>query len=282
MDREKIGVGIVTCGRPELFKKLFESLQPCKEIIDYIAIVEDPRGPNPNYENYITDIIVDNWKGDGSLVGVVSDENMGVAKSKNRLLDILMKEKCDHIFLVEDDIYILNPNVFEKYIETSKITGIQHLNYSQHGLGNKAWPYGDPNPRVVVDYGPITLPLYMHCVGAFSYYTRNCITTVGKMDERYMNAFEHVDHTLSIINADMHPPFWYFADIEKSWEYLGDEPWSIDNSTITSSPHHKDMVQQAEQIFASKFGHTPTQTMDTKMDTLGTKLKNIKYTYGKK
>jgi len=141
---------------------------------------------------------------------------------------------------------------------------------------NKSWPGGKPNPRVIIDYGKIKLPLYPHCVGAFSFYTRTCIKQVGLIDEAYYNAFEHVDHTYRIIKADMHPPFWYFADIENSWEYLGDEEWCIEKSTISSKPDHSQKVQEAMNIFANKHQFIPTHIPLATTECITNKLKLIK------
>ena len=180
----KIGVGIITYNRPELLRKCLNSLIPAE--IHELVIINDG-DPLPY------DI--------GSGVLIENEVNLGVGKSKNRVLKYLIDRGCDYLFLIEDDIYIKDVSVFNKYIEASKITGIEHFNFSQHGMMNKSWPEGKPNPRVVIDYGVIKLPLYPHCVGAFSFYTRNCIEQVGYIDEKYFNAFEHVDHTYEIIQA---------------------------------------------------------------------------------
>ena len=187
---------------------------------------------------------------------------------------------CDHIFLMEDDIFIKDPIVFEKYIEASRVTGIQHFNFSQHGVMNKTWS-GDPNPVNVIDYGSLKIELHRHCVGAFSYYSRECLEKVGLMDEEYYNACEHVDHTYEISKAGMHPPFWFFADIENSSKYLGDEAWSIEQSTISSNPKHQEMVAKADAVFYTKHGHLPGHTPLTDEEGVVSSLKNIKKTYGK-
>lgn len=271
---EKIGCGIITCNRPELLKKLYDSITTLSlhNVIDEIVIINDGEKINDAFE-YVE--VINNSK------------NLGVAKSKNKAFRHLLDQKCDHIFIIEDDMYIKDPKVFEKYIETSKVTGIQHFNYSQHGVGNKKWPenslsWSVPNPRVVIDYGSVKLPLYPHCVGAFSYYSKKCLENVGLIDERYYNACEHVDHTFEIIKAGMHPPYWFFADIENSWEYLGDKEWSIEQSSILSNPNARDNIQKSDKIFLEKHGHLPTQTPLVDMKEVGKSLKEIGKQYGQK
>jgi GT2 family glycosyltransferase len=261
---EKIGIGILTCNRPTLLKKLVDSIRD-RDDCELIIINDGDPFLMEGYNYYVQR----------------NEKNLGVAKSKNKALRHLLDKGCDHIFLIEDDIYIKDPSVFEKYIETSKITGIQHFNFSQHGMMNKSWPDAKiPNPRVCVEYKELELPLYPHCVGAFSYYSRKCLEKVGLMDERYFNACEHVDHTLDIIKAGMHPPFWYFADIEKSWEYLGDEEWSREKSTISSHPNHNQMMKDADVIFREKHGCVPVDIKLLDRQKVGIALREIQQKYG--
>jgi len=268
---ERIGCGIVTCNRSNLVEKCHNSIKSC-EVIDDIIIIND--GNDRLDINLSLDIFpVDTLLRDHS-------NNMGVGKSKNEALQYLLDQNCDHIFLIEDDIYIKDPTVFEKYIQASKVSGIQHFNFSQHGMMNKTFDsLKTPNPRLIIDYKSSQIALYPHCVGAFSYYSRKCLEDVGLLDERYYNACEHVDHTYEIIKKGYHPPFWYFADIDKSWEYLGDEEWSLANSTISSNPNHKQMMNDADKIFVEKHGRLPVQIVLTSEDDVVKSLKEIKKTY---
>lgn len=277
---KKIGVGVVTYNRPEQFNKLFSSLQNCKDKIDHLCIYEDSVGNNPEHVNYIYSEQL-RWKGDNTLMIITTDSNTGVGVAKNQCLNHLLNKGCDYIFLIEDDIFIKDPKVFEKYIEASDATGIQHFNFSQHGVMNKAYPGGVANPRTVLNYesAKINIPLYPHCVGAFSFYTKRCLEQVGLLDERYYNACEHVDHTLQIIKAGMHPPFWTFPDIENSWEYLGDEEWSHQQSTITSRPDHNDLISDADKIFLEKNGCYPGQIPIAEIEEVVESIKQIKKTY---
>jgi GT2 family glycosyltransferase len=275
---EKIGIGIVTYNREHLLIKLLESLYNCSQTVNELIIIDD--GGNINPEN----LMKNSWMSKRGCLEM-NFQNLGVAKSKNKALSYLLKQQCDHMFLIEDDIFIKDPTVFEKYIKASKVSGIQHFNFSQHGMMNKTWPenslsWSVPNPRIIIDYGEVKIPLYPHCVGAFSYYSKKCLEEVGLMDERYYNACEHVDHTLEVIKKGMHPPFWYFADIENSWEYLGDEPWSIEKSTISSNPNHKKMMEDADVVFRNKHGCVPVDIKLLSIEEVGKQLKNIRENYG--
>jgi GT2 family glycosyltransferase len=260
--KERIGVGIVTYNRPHLLQKLLNSLNYCN-FVDLIIVNDGDRIDNLEGWNYYL---------------VNNPTNLGVGKSKNVALRHLLDKGCEHIFLIEDDIFIKDETVFHKYIEASKVSGIQHFNFSQHGVMNKMNNGGSltPNPRLVIDYNTSKIAFYPHCVGAFSYYSRTCLEEVGLIDEDYYNACEHVDHTYGIIKAGRHTPFWWFADINESWKYLGDDEWSLTQSTISSNPDHHTMMYNADRVFVKKHGMLPFQIPDSSIDSVKTAIKKMK------
>jgi GT2 family glycosyltransferase len=273
---EKIGLGIITCQPRKSFDKCFDFWH---HMVDYVVVVNDGKDFDYNWNSNFRSLYISKIP-ETTLIYHHNNKNLGVGKSKNIAIKQLLNQGCDHIFLMEDDIYIKDNSVFRKYIEASKATGIQHFNFSQHGIMNKTFDgLSNPNPRMIVKYGDIQVPLYPHCVGAFSYFSRKCLETVGLMDEEYYNACEHMDQTLEIIKAGMHPPFWFFADIENSWKYLGDEPWSLQQSTISSKSDHTEVMRAADAVFFKKHGHYPLQTPLTSEEGVVKSLKEIKKNY---
>lgn len=262
---EKIGIGIVTYNRPDGLKKLLDSISYCN-FADVVIVNDGDRIDNLPGWNY-------------HLIN--NNTNLGVGKSKNIALRALMEKGCDHFFLIEDDIFVKDEGVFQKYIDASKVSGIQHFNFSQHGVMNKIYSSSGiiPNPRLIIDYKSIKIALYPHCVGAFSYYSKRCLDKNGLLDERYFNAKEHIDHTYEIIKADMHPPFWWFADIDQSWKYLGDEEWSVIQSKISSNLNHTDIIKNSDKIFLDKHGLLPHQIPDIPVNALSKHIKHIKEIY---
>ena len=192
--------------------------------------------------------------GHGRAELLQNDTNLGVGKSKNRALRHLLQAGMDHLFLMEDDIFVKDASVFEQYVEAARITGIQHLNFSQHGPKNKSSD-GIPDPVTTIDYGLLRIALHRHCVGAFSYYSRSCLETAGLMDEDFYNGGEHLEHTYQILRAGFHPPFWFFADVNRSEELLGDEPWAVTQSLIASRADQAELVQRSDALFQAKHGH---------------------------
>lgn len=275
----KIGVGIITCNRPDYIKGLLDSLIPCNDIIDELVVVNDGKSIN-----------VPLFKGEW----ILNEVNIGVGKSKNKALKYLLDKNCDYIFLIEDDIIIFDKNVFEKYIEASKLSGIQHFNYgpgtpfnrkqkehfdlhNRHELSQDA----DPAPRMVIDYGYVKIALYTHVAGMFSFFTKNVLQKVGLIDEQFYNAWDHVDHTYRIIKAGYHPEFWWFADLENSHKLLGEAKNSITKSAIAKDTQEWfDAVYKGREIYLQKHGHYPNQPpLATKEEVIRT-LKKIKKQYG--
>lgn len=262
---ETIGCAIVTYNRPDSFLRLYKSIP--RDKVDYFIVVNDGK-----YHAVFDDIEVDEF--------IHHEVNKGVGESKNDALSRFIERGINHVFLIEDDIYILNHMVFDRYIEASKSSGIQHFNYSQHGIANKVGLKKVSNPSCVVSYGDIKVPLYPNAVGAFSYYTKNCLQSVGLMDQRYYNAMEHVDHTYEVIKAGMHPPHWYFADIENSWEFFGEDEWSEDQSNLSGKQDYHNLVKAAIDVFVKKHGCAPSSIPKVNMAGLKNKLKELMFNAG--
>ena len=260
MNKEKIGVGIITHERPDYLNGLLETIIPCKNYIDELFVVNDG---NP-LDNFVMPY-GKFWQ---------NEKNLGVAKSKNKALLLMLESNCDYLFLIEDDMLIKDPTAFKQYIEASKVSGIQHFNYgpgspfnrkqtiqnfdlhNRHLLDEKS----EPNPKLIVDYKTCKIALYEHTVAMFSFFTRGVVEKVGFVPEEYPNCWEHVDHTYQIIKAGYHPPFWWFADLANSHELIEEAPNAIQNSTIAKDKNDwTERVMRGREIYKTKHGHYPNQ-----------------------
>jgi len=266
----KIGIGIITCNRPEYLRRLLVSLVQCESIINEFVVVNDGKPIND------FDLSQGEW--------IENEVNLGVGKSKNIALKHLLKKECDYIFLLEDDIIIKDKDVFNKYIEASKLSGIQHFNFAFHGNDNYL-PNGAPAERLRVEYSKdVAVCFYPNVYGAFSFYTKECLEDVGLMDEEYYNAMEHVDHTFFISQAGMTSPFRWFADIADSNKYIEELDKNHSGIEIRRDEKWIANFQKAVARFAekSKINVTgPTDVFWTKDQTIDI-VKQIKKKYGKK
>ncbi len=262
-DRKSIGFGMVTYNAEHRIK---QSAFTVPSWVDNFVIVNDG-----------TPYSEDSYPKEAHIIQHETNKSVGAAKT-TAIKYLLENTDCEHIFLMEDDIIIKDENVFEEYIKHSLVSGIKHLNFALHGPANKKGSQGfkdlndrkdiegEPNPRMIVPYKneenkqEVTIALYPNCVGAFSYYSRKVLEDLGGFDPAFKNAWEHVEHTYQAIKKMYHPAFWYFADINKSWDYLTDIPNSIEESTIAHTDTWNDNFRKGTAWYKKKHGMTPTET----------------------
>ena len=235
----KIGCGITTYRRLEQLSRLCQSLP--MEVIDALVIVnDDPDTPLPERL--------------GRAHVIHNTQNLGVGKSKNKAMRWLLQQGVEHVFMLEDDVFIKDPEVFARYVQASALSGIQHFKYGPvAALNTCLCGAGAPSLRMGLGKGE-GLDFYPAPRGAFSYFSRYCIETVGLYDEQYYNAFEHIDHTLRIIQHGLHPPFGFFADIADSQHYIGTDTWSEQQSIIGQMENHSEATAGADSYFSDKHG----------------------------
>jgi len=262
----KIGVGIVTCNRPSFFLKCFRSIPN----VDSLVIVND----GSDFED------IDKLKDEKIFTYIHNKENLGVGKSKNKLLKFLLDEECDHIFIIEDDIIIKDTTVFEKYINASKISGIEHFCFGYHGPANRGGiSKGKPTPKFIVDYKTFKLAFNAHSVGAFCYYSKNTLNKVGLIDEDFTNAFEHVEHSYRIAKAGFCTPYWNWPDLANSYELLEELECSEYSSSIRPRSDWQENIKKGALLFQKKHNYLPAwqgAVPDTKQEDIFKFLKKIK------
>lgn len=114
----KIGVGIVTCSRPKLFKQLLESVMQ-NSSVSAVAVVK-----NKDF---------DYGEADPARIlpecTTLEPRDVGVGACKNIAAKKLLDSGCSHIFLIEDDVKIKNCSVFTEYVKTAREFNIEHLNF---------------------------------------------------------------------------------------------------------------------------------------------------------
>lgn len=210
----KVGVGITTYNRPKYLAQCLDSVQEhLLDVVDTIWVYND--GSKEDYGPVVAGL-------HPKIKYAHPAKNKGVAHAKNWLLKQLLKEGCDYIFLLEDDIIIKSPKAVTGYIEKSKESGIEHFLFAHHGTANVG--------KLALSENGVDL--YTACIGAWCMYTGQVIEQVGLMDEIFMNAWEHVEHTHRVQKSGLTTPYPYYPDLTNSRDYLEEIPGSIESSAI--------------------------------------------------
>jgi glycosyltransferase involved in cell wall biosynthesis len=254
----KIGVGIITYNRPEYYKSVLASIP--RDKIDHLVVVND---------------------GDFAYAQKADAENVfclqkqfGVSKVKNLALKTLLEKECKHLFLIEDDILIKDPNVFNQYIETANFFGIHHLCFEalKRNLDYLVYQTENPEKTLGVDF-------YFNPEAGFMYMHSNIVSKLGYFDEKYMNAFEHIDFAYNLIDKKVAPPFWYFPDIKDSRKFLSEIEGSTENSTITNKEKYKENWDKSANHFIEKWGVFTNQIPRSSIENLEKSLNYLRKNY---
>ena len=107
----KVGVGLITCDRPDMFDICFKSIKV--KWYDELVVVDDGKKDHPTLDRRVCKYI--KTKG-----------GEGVGRAKNAALKHLLEQGCDYLILVEDDMKFTG-NLFQEYIKAYETTGIEHF-----------------------------------------------------------------------------------------------------------------------------------------------------------
>lgn len=268
--QKQTAVAIITCNRVEFFKKAVDSID--RKAVDKIYVVNTGTA----YESYPDDITLLQCIRNPTVVGI----------GKNMALREMNNAGYDYIFLMEDDIIIKDNKVFEEYILTAADSGLWsgQLSYGLHGGvgGGNVTNDGLPIKRATVKYDTRKVDLYQNSFAAFTLYHRNTLKIVGYMDERYLNAAEHLDHYYLSYLKNLGNNYWYFPDIENSSDYIEDQAPNHENSVIRTNPSFKNDFIYSWQLFKEKFGIMPHEVKDVGKDAVLDKLYTLEKHYSRK
>lgn len=238
----RVGVGIVTYERFDRFKECFDNLLKHSEHVDEVLIVDDGSTEDRKlYDDFFDTLLLPKFK------VIVHKKNSGVGVAKNSVLKYFYDKGFEYIFTLENDINVLDSEVFNKYIECSIKTGFQYINFALHGPLN----VGQRDRRVINDY---EVDIYPQLTGALSLHTRKLIDKIGFYDEEYHNAYEHVDYYYMAAKKKLTAPFWMFIDIKDSDKYLAEQYGSIYDSTIRSNTSWIKATEIGLERFNAKHG----------------------------
>lgn len=256
-----IGVCVCTYNREAAFIKCMQALP--MDRIDYLVIVKDGGAKYDCFKNGQVNLSY-GCKTPTVMLDFV--KNHGVSSAKNAGMAYLNQKKCEHVFIIEDDIIITDPNVFDVYIDAAKHSGIYHLNFSKIGH----------NP---VLHSTSTIDLHEHCQGAFMYMYRGVINNIGDFDLGFKNAYEHIEWYYRCAVIGIVPPFWYFPDVKGSENFL--EENTNAKTTISGIGNYEANVARSGEYFHAKWQKHVHEIPKISMQALIKDLYRLKATYSK-
>ncbi|MBN1979958.1 MAG: hypothetical protein JW795_00390 [Chitinivibrionales bacterium] len=258
----RIGIGVITCNREELFVQCLASIPS----VGTLVVVNDGKP----YCRTGFDAKINRF--------IQHAENKSVCIAKNDALQYLLSKGCDYLFLIEDDIALLSDDVFDRYIKAHETTRLHHLMFGYHGSANLK--NGAPSARLVASYSEkISIALNRHCVGAFTFYSRKILELVGLMDEHFnTNCWEHVDHSYRIVKAGGIPAYWWWPDIADSTSCLGEIAPRESGAIIMKNENSEAVSKAGARLFLSKHGYTPFTVPDQSPETVVSRLKALQIT----
>jgi hypothetical protein len=211
--RGKVGLGITTYKRPELFRECRDSvLAHLGDLVDEVLVFQD------GGESYVWNAprgwhVHDDW------------ENRGWAVAKNYCLNVLSAIGCEHLFMIEDDTLVTSPAAITGYVDAALSSGLHYLT---------AHPWGEATTRVVEVAGDVT---YWAYVGSWwTYMSIHGYRTGGGYNETFGGVMGDIEL----------PQRWKRLGLTSGWGRLpdatGSEEWvkprclTIAESTIANEP----------------------------------------------
>lgn len=181
----KIGVGVTTHNRRETFNKTYSQIMSFLPTNAFVAVVDDCSKEGIDFAVHNTSI--------QTLYRF--DQNVGIARAKNKALELLYNAGCEHFFLFDDDTYPIVDNWWRPYIESQE----PHLMYIFQHFANAP----GPNDMIKI-YQDDEIAAYSHVRGCMLYYKRICLDTVGGMDTVFGKwGNEHGDLSNRIYSAGL-------------------------------------------------------------------------------
>jgi glycosyltransferase involved in cell wall biosynthesis len=259
MQTDKIGIGIVTYNSENYFKALYESIQARSNIYDELVVVNGGDAYEGKYEC--------DW--------IQHNINKYPAVCRNDAISFLQGRGCEHFFIIEDDMIIKDCSIFEQYINASKKSGLKYFSFV-----STSWNTGTPGkrePRLTVEYSKeVSVSFYRNMCNEFTYHHRTCFEKVGLYDTQFRDPFD-IDMAYRESQQDYAAPFWWFADITDSDNYIENNPVAVSRlQSDRPDGSREQRIQEQWKLFIKKHGlmvnQIPNYTKEQALD----KIKKIK------
>ena len=232
---EKIGVGITTYNSENYFKALYDSLPFDK--IDELIVINGGDRYKDTYDKC-------DW--------IQHKSNKFPSVCRNDALRFLSGRGVDHYFLIEDDMIIKNPNIFDEYVAHSKASKIEYLCFASTSFGG-----GTPEkrtPKLTVEFtNNKKISMYPNMCNEFTYRSSQVLGTRGYYDENFRHIFDVINVYKICCDTNYATPFWWFPDISDSDNYIMNNPVSV--SRLQSNNKREQELPLEMEKFKKMFGY---------------------------
>ena len=216
-----IGVAITTHNRRETALETFAKWKTMLPNDAIIIVVDDASvEPYPNADHRF-------------------DVNVGIAKAKNKCIELLIHKGCTELFLADDDCYPTSADWYKAYIESPHPL----LSYT-FSVVAKRIPNGN---RMIKKDG--SHKWYSNPCGCMVYLNKIVVDTIGGYDVEYsMYGDEHLDYAIRAKNAGLIP--YPYIDVSEPLFYCLDQIGNYRTSRIDTAAQsylsHRRLSQQKD------------------------------------
>lgn len=258
MSKNNIGVGVVTYNSEEYFYSLYNTLPHSQ--IDQLVVVNGGNTYEREYKHA-------HW--------IQHTKNFYPSVCRNDCLTFLLNRDCEHIFLIEDDMLLKNPNIFDAYIKASEASGLKYFSFV-----STAWESGTPKnrtPRLTAQYKDgISLSFYKNMCNEFTYHHKSCFELVGLYDGNFRDPFD-IDLAYRESSHIYSSPFWWFTDITNSDDYIMNNPDAKSRLQADRPDGSREQrIQKEWAYFKEKHGLYVNEIPDTSREDMLKLLKMLK------
>lgn len=214
-----IGVAITTHNRRDTALDTvakWRDMLPTKAIIIVVDDASDEPYPNADYR---------------------FDTNVGIAKAKNKCIELLIEKGCDELFLADDDCYPTSADWWKDYVDSP----YPLLSYTFSFVGRNI----QNGNRLIKNEG--SHKWYSNPCGCMVYINKIVVDKIGGYDDQYsLYGDEHLDYAIRAKNVGLIP--YAYIDVANPLFYCLDQLGNYRTSRMDVAPQsylsHRRLLQK--------------------------------------
>ncbi|RFC55742.1 hypothetical protein [Brumimicrobium aurantiacum] len=181
---------------------------------------------------------------------IYSEEREGVGLSKNRVLTQF--PDYGYYFFIEDDVELINSEVFQDSIRIHERIGAPHLCYP-HGC----------KPHNQTDIDSLSVDWFLFGGAQFASYTRQGIHKVGGFNTLFAKykRYGHTEHSYRFFHQDLQPsPFIFPSDAQTY--FLVHDPPSVTIKKVNNAKFSPNgIIMDEQEMIDQKTTYFPLETL---------------------